>query len=122
MYAVTGAPPIVVFGANGSLGIGGGHTAAGPSAPRATATIPTTVSSDISLVETLFFPTVYARSGARPSHGDSVRTGDTPVAFVAHNANPANAAPPDVGSLIDAVVGIFISNGDEPGEDGGLPT
>jgi hypothetical protein len=57
LHAVTGAPPSVVFGANGSLGIGGGHTAVGPSAPRATATIPTTVSSDISRVETLFFPT-----------------------------------------------------------------
>jgi hypothetical protein len=113
LYAATGAPPVVVFGANGSLAIGGGHTAARPGAPSSTTAIPTRGGSDFATIETLFAPTVYARPTAAPTSGGSTRL--APTAFGAPNANPA-----DFGNLIGAVVGVFISNGDEPGENGGL--
>ena len=113
LYAATGAPPVVAFGANGSLGIGGGHTAAGSSSPRDTAAVQARATSDIKLVETFFAPTVYARPAAAPTRG--VSTTPAPTAFIAPNANAA-----DVANLIGAVIGVFISNGDEPGENGGL--
>jgi hypothetical protein len=41
LYAATVAPPVPVFGTNGSLGIGGGHTAAGPGALQVVSAHPT---------------------------------------------------------------------------------
>jgi hypothetical protein len=69
LYAATVAPPAVVFGTHGSLGIGGGRTAAGPGANPSGAGSPVAVSDrDGSMMSTsLFFaPTTYARPTATP--------------------------------------------------------
>jgi len=73
LYAATGAPPVVVFGTNGSLGIGGAHTAAGPGATPIDRPTPAAVDHDRGLMSTSMFfaPTTFARPASTPSDSRS---------------------------------------------------
>jgi hypothetical protein len=92
LYAATGAPPVVVFGVTGSLGIGGGHTAAGPGATPIGAGTPATVTDrDGSVMSSsLFFaPTTISRT-VLPSSDSHPVVAVTPVA----GGFPGCSAPP----------------------------
>ena len=72
-------------------------------------------------------PTIYARPGAPRTGGGSTillantrGIGGAPIALVAPNPALLQANAADFGQLLGAVIGVFISNGDEPGENGGL--
>jgi hypothetical protein len=114
LYAATVSPPIVAFGANGTLGIGGGHTAAGPGATSSGVGTPVTVSDrdGTPMSTSLFFaPTTYARPASRPSDPRQAGSG-TPIPGV---FSPTGAFLGLVGPG-----GLLIGNGVLPGQNGGL--
>jgi hypothetical protein len=118
LYAAISGPPHVVPSANGSFAISGGPMAAVSTAPRGDAVVSTGGDATVS-IETFFAPTIFANPPAQATHRGSNRAG-VPVAFVQQTASPTNTNAADIGSLLGAVIGVFISNGDEPGENGGL--
>ena len=95
---------------NATATINGASSTAAPEAASAAVPVRTDVRRAVDPLETFFAPAISAGS----SRAESIHTGDAPVVLVASNASPANVGGAD--NLIGALVGIFISNGDEPGE------
>jgi hypothetical protein len=77
-------------------------------------------------IELTFTPTIFTRSEVAPESNrqPGARTTVTPSPALIANLSalpvgPAVAAP-DVFGFLSAAIGVFVSNGDEPGENGGL--
>jgi hypothetical protein len=117
LYAATGAPPVVVFGTNGSLGIGGAHTAAGPGATPSDRQIPATVDHDPSLMSTsmVFAPTTFARP-ASPSSDSRSAVSVAPVPAV---GIPGLFSPTGAFLGLIGPGGLLIGDGVLPGQNGG---
>jgi len=79
LYAATGAPPIVMFGPNGSLGIGRTPAVAEPggiSVTNVAVPEPYNGGRDVKAIETFFAPAISARP-------EAARPGDDSTTFVA---------------------------------------
>jgi hypothetical protein len=117
LYVATGAPPVVVFGTNGSLGIGGGHTAAGPGGTPIDRQIPATVDHDPSLMSTSMFfaPTTFARPASPLSDSRSTVS----VAPVPGVGIPGLFSPTGAFLGLIGPGGLLIGDGVLPGQNGG---
>ncbi len=130
LYAATGAPPIAMFGPTGSLGIGRAPvTAASRTMTSASAAVTEHENAGrvVESIETPLASTNSAEAPAASTGADSTtpmmattrRMSDAPIAYVALNPNLPQANVADFGSLIGDLISLYISNGDEPGENGG---